>query len=99
MSEPTASAEARGGRREFFTALTAGSQLLPVEIEFPPEAFALMLMRTAMEVPQRLTAEAKAGKALKRAKTARAAGKAAWVGFDPLVAGKQHPHYARPPRG
>ena len=30
-------------------ALAAGSQLRPVEIKFPPEAFALMLMRAAMQ--------------------------------------------------
>ena len=59
------------------------SRLLPIEVEFPPEAFALM--RTAMEVPHRLTKAAKAGKALKRAEAARAAGKSRakglpWVG-------------------
>ena len=70
-----------GGRREFFAALKADSRLLPIKVEFPPEAFALM--RTAMEVPHRLTAAAKAGKALKRAKAAWAAGKAPWAGYNP----------------
>ena len=51
------------------------------EFEFLPEAFALM--RAAMEVPHRLTAAAKAGKALKRANKARAAGKAPWIGYNP----------------
>ena len=32
-----------GGRREFFAALKADSRLLLIEVEFPPEAFALTL--------------------------------------------------------
>ena len=73
------------------------SRLLPIEVEFPPEAFALM--RTAMEVSHRLTAAGKADKALKCRGGGPRSGMSgakdlSWVGYKPLKAVTAY--YTRP---